>query len=80
MRRVFGRMRERDPLADLTEREGETLGLMAQGRSNAAIAEHLCLSPRTVESHIAVVFQKLGLEDTRDDHRRVLTVLAYLHA
>ena len=80
VKRVLGSLRERDKLVDLTDREREILGLMAQGRSNAGIADHLCLGLRTVETHIGVVFQKLGLTDARDDHRRVLAVLAFLHA
>jgi hypothetical protein len=56
------------------------LGLMAQGKSNLAIADQLVLSPRTIESHVGSVFDKLGLNNTPDDHRRVLAVLAYLKA
>src|SRR5262249_37528131 len=78
VRRVVSRLRENDPLAALSTRELETLSLMAEGKSNHAIAEHFVLSERTVESHVGSVFQKLGLENTPDDHRRVLAVLAYL--
>jgi DNA-binding NarL/FixJ family response regulator len=53
---------------------------MAQGKSNLAIADQLVLSPRTIESHVGSVFDKLGLNNTPDDHRRVLAVLAYLKA
>jgi DNA-binding NarL/FixJ family response regulator len=67
-------------LEPLTERELEILSLMAQGRSNAGICEHLTLSPRTIESHVRVVMRKLGLDQRGDDHRRVLAVLAYLRA
>jgi DNA-binding NarL/FixJ family response regulator len=70
--------RRPDPLVDLTERETEVLGLMAEGRSNAAIAERLVISMKTIETHIASIFSKLGLEPEPDDHRRVLAVLAYL--
>lgn len=78
VRRVVGSLRTRDPLHDLTEREREILELMAAGRSNAAIADALFVSPRTIETHIGNLFGKLALEDARDDHRRVLAVLAYL--
>jgi DNA-binding NarL/FixJ family response regulator len=54
------------------------LALMAEGRSNAAIAERLSVTPKTVETHVASIFSKLGLEPTHDDHRRVLAVIAYL--
>ena len=80
VRRVLGRLRSPDPLHDLTEREIEILGLMAQGRSNASIASQTFLSLRTVESHITSIFAKLALGDTPDDHRRVRAVLAFLQA
>lgn len=78
VRRVLGGLRTRDPLADLSEREREILELMAAGRSNVAIADALHVGARTVETHIGNMFGKLGLEEARDDHRRVLAVLAYL--
>ncbi len=68
-------------LQELTEREREVLGLMAEGRSNRAIAERLFLSQKTVEVHVTHIFTRLGLEvESPDDHRRVLAVLAHLRA
>lgn len=67
-----------DPLRDLSDREREVLGLMAEGRSNHAIAERLFITEHTVEKHVQAIFAKLGLEATPDDHRRVLAVLAFL--
>jgi len=78
--RLFRRLRTNDPLALLSGRERETLALMAEGRSNRAIAEHFVVSERTIETHVGHIFQKLGLENTPDDHRRVLAVLAYVRA
>jgi serine/threonine-protein kinase len=74
--RLIGRRRSPNPLIDLSEREVEVLGLMAEGRSNHAISELLFVSPKTVESHVRQIFMKLGLEETPDDHRRVLAVRA----
>jgi DNA-binding NarL/FixJ family response regulator len=65
-------------LDDLTEREREVLGLIAEGRSNRAIAGQLDLSPRAVERHVQAIFQKLRLPESEDDNRRVLAVLALL--
>lgn len=65
-------------LAQLTEREREVLGLVAEGRTNAAVARRLHTTERTVESHVRHIFVKLGLHDSEEDHRRVLAVLAYL--
>ena len=66
------------PLAGLTPRELDVLGLMAEGRSNASIAAQLHIGVGAVEKNVRAVFQKLGLEDSASDHRRVLAVLAYL--
>ena len=77
--RMLGRAREQGPLDTLTEREREVLGLMAEGRTNRAIAERLFVSERAVERHVTSIFGKLGLPVTEQDHRRVLAVLAYLH-
>ena len=74
------RSRQRDPLASLTPREREVLGLMAEGRSNAAISRQLVISAGAVEKHVSSVFVKLGLEPGPEDHRRVLAVLRYLGA
>jgi DNA-binding NarL/FixJ family response regulator len=76
--RLLHRPRERGPLDALTPRELEVLALMAEGRSNAAIAARLYLSPKTLEAHIRQILQRLGLEESGDDHRRVLAVLEYL--
>jgi DNA-binding NarL/FixJ family response regulator len=75
---LVGRPRESDPLGELTERERDVLGLMAEGRSNQGIGQKLYLSPKTVEAHIHAIFTKLALAPAAEDHRRVLAVLAYL--
>ena len=72
--------READPVADLTPREREVLALMAEGRTNAAIAQRLVLSAGAVEKHIGNVFTKLGLPPSEEDHRRVLAVLAWVRS
>jgi DNA-binding NarL/FixJ family response regulator len=77
---LMGRSRDDDPLEELTPREREVLGLMAEGRSNAAIAEQLVITERAVEKHVTSIFGKLGLTASGDDHRRVLAVLRFLEA
>jgi DNA-binding NarL/FixJ family response regulator len=77
---LLGRHETQDRLAGLSVREREVLGLVAQGRSNGAIARQLVLSPKTVESHVASILTKLDLLEQPDDHRRVLAVLAWLGA
>jgi DNA-binding NarL/FixJ family response regulator len=72
--------RRKDGLVTLTPREREVLALMAEGRSNAAIAGDLVVSERAVEKHIANIFSKLGLAPSDADHRRVLAVLRYLES
>lgn len=67
-------------LADLTAREKEVLALMAEGRSNSAIADLLVVTERAVEKHIGNIFSKFGLPRSQDDHRRVLAVLRYLES
>lgn len=76
---LVGRRRQgHDPIDDLTEREQQVLALMAEGRSNRAIAERLVITERTVEKHVRSILGKLHIAGSPDDHRRVLAVLAYL--
>ena len=81
---IVARLLRRKPgqvgLSELTDREIEVLGLIAEGRSNQGISEALTLSPKTVEAHIREIFSKLGLEEAGEYHRRVLAVLAYLRS
>jgi DNA-binding NarL/FixJ family response regulator len=78
--RLLGKARAHSPLDELTAREREILALMAEGRSNSAIADRLALEVKTVEGHVRAIFMKLGLEPAAEDHRRVLAVLAYLRS
>jgi DNA-binding NarL/FixJ family response regulator len=78
--RLVKRARPARQLAELTEREREVIALMAEGRSNKAICAQLFLSRKTVEAHVKHIFRKLGIDESADDHRRVLAVLAYLRA
>jgi len=78
--RLLGRPRTHSALDELTPREREILALMAEGRSNQAIAERLGLEIKTIEGHVRAIFSKLGLEPALEDHRRVLAVLAYLRS
>jgi DNA-binding NarL/FixJ family response regulator len=76
---LVGRRRQgHDPIDDLTDREREVLALMAEGRSNRAIAERLVITERTVEKHVRSILAKLRIPESQEDHRRVLAVLAYL--
>ena len=75
---LVGRSRHDDPLDELTPREREVLELMAEGRSNQAIADRMFVTLRAVEKHVTSIFSKLGLPASTDDHRRVLAVLAFL--
>ena len=78
--RLLGRRRREDPLEDLSPREREVLGLMAEGRSNHGIAQALVVTERAVEKHVTSIFTKLRLEPASDDHRRVLAVLTYVRS
>jgi DNA-binding NarL/FixJ family response regulator len=77
---ILARSRRANPLATLTAREREVLSLMAQGRSNAGIANSLVVTGGAVEKHVANIFNKLSLDAVSNDHRRVLAVLRYLDA
>lgn len=76
--RLLGRKRRADPLAPLSEREREVLALLAEGLSNHAIAGRLFVTDRTVEAHNKAIFDKLGLVESPEHHRRVLAVLSFL--
>jgi DNA-binding NarL/FixJ family response regulator len=75
---LLGQTGDGDPLEGLTPRERDVLGVMAEGRSNGAIAEQLVISDRAVEKHVTNIFSKLGLAAAPEDHRRVLAVLRFL--
>jgi DNA-binding NarL/FixJ family response regulator len=77
---LLARRSRRDPLAALTRREREVLALMAEGRSNAGIAQRLYVSEAAIEKHVRSILAKLGLPESDQDHRRVLAVLAFLGA
>jgi DNA-binding NarL/FixJ family response regulator len=77
---LLGRRRREDPLDELSPREREVLELMAEGRSNNAIAAQMVVTERAVEKHVTSIFGKLKLPPTAEDHRRVLAVLRYLRA
>jgi DNA-binding NarL/FixJ family response regulator len=76
--RMIGRRRESGPLDELTPRERDVLGAMAEGKSNRGIAEELVVTSAAVERHVTNIFQKLGLETSQTEHRRVLAALTYL--
>ena len=77
---LVGRARRDDPLEDLTPREREVLALMAEGRSNHAVADQLVVTERAVEKHVTSIFGKLNLPPAPEDHRRVLAVLRFLRS
>jgi DNA-binding NarL/FixJ family response regulator len=77
---MLGRRRVEEPLKELTPREHAVLALMAEGRSNQAIADALVISGRAVEKHVTSIFTKLNLPSAPEDHRRVLAVLAFLRS
>lgn len=77
---LVGRRREAGPLDDLTPRERQVLGLIAEGRSNSGIASELVVTVAAVERHVTNIFDKLGLRQAPEVHRRVLAVLKYLQA
>jgi DNA-binding NarL/FixJ family response regulator len=80
VRQLMGSRRGADALDRLTAREHEVLGLMAEGHSNSALAEHLSISERAVEKHIGSIFAKLDLPPSAAHHRRVLAVVTYLNS
>jgi DNA-binding NarL/FixJ family response regulator len=79
IQQLLVRSRRADPLAGLTRRESDVMGLMAEGRSNAGIATELVVTEGAVEKHVSSIFTKLGLPVAEQDHRRVLAVLRWLN-
>jgi len=75
---MLGRRPSADPVSQLSARERDVLGAMAEGKSNRGIAEELVVSEAAVEKHVTRIFHKLGLGPTQTEHRRVLAVLTYL--
>jgi DNA-binding NarL/FixJ family response regulator len=78
--RLVGRQRKAGPLDNLTRRERQVLGLIAEGRSNSGIASELVVTVAAVERHVTSIFDKLKLHQSAEAHRRVLAVLTYLRA
>jgi DNA-binding NarL/FixJ family response regulator len=78
IQRMVGRRRDNSPLDELTPRERQVMALMAEGRSNSGIAAELVVTVAAVERHVTGIFDKLGLRQVPEDHRRVLAVLEYL--
>jgi DNA-binding NarL/FixJ family response regulator len=78
--RLVGRQRKAGPLDDLTRRERQVLALIAEGRSNTGIAHELVVTVAAIERHVTSIFDKLGLHQSGEGHRRVLAVLTYLRA
>ena len=78
IQRMLGRRRSTSPLDELTPRERDVMALMAEGRSNAGIAAELTVTVAAIERHVTRIFDKLGLRQAPEDHRRVLAVLEYL--
>jgi DNA-binding NarL/FixJ family response regulator len=78
--RLVGRKRKAGPLGNLTPRERDVLALVAEGRSNAGVAQELVITVAAVERHVTSIFDKLGLHQSPEQHRRVLAVLKYLRA
>lgn len=77
---LLGRRLDESPIEQLTPREREVLELMAEGNSNQGIADRLVVTERAVQEHITSIFQKLGLPESTEGHRRVLAVLAFLRS
>jgi DNA-binding NarL/FixJ family response regulator len=78
--RMLGRRPSADPVTQLSARERDVLGAMAEGKSNRGIAKELVVSEAAVEKHVTRIFHKLGLGPTQTEHRRVLAVLTYLRS